>query len=256
MVIREFGAQHDQRLVLLHGGGLNTWNYEEAARLLAARFHVVLPVLDGHAGSDAPFTSIEDCALHLLAGLDARFGGRVLLLGGLSLGAQVVLEMLAQRSDICRFAMIESALAIPMPATAAMIPASIAMSYGLIKRRWFAKMQFAALHMPRALFERYYRDSCAVSRQSLSAMLVANSSYSLKPQIAGTQARVQVLVGERERPIMKKSAVRICEGIPGACMEILPGYSHGAFSLWHAQAFARRTMAWIEGGQWCAERIL
>lgn len=57
--------------VLLHGGGLSWWNYRAVADLLAANGHrVVLPVLDGHAGSDRPFTSIEDNASELVALID------------------------------------------------------------------------------------------------------------------------------------------------------------------------------------------
>lgn len=84
--------------VLLHGGGLSWWNYRAVADLLAANgYRVVLPVLDGHAGSDRPFTSIEDNASELVAFIDRELGGRVDALGGVSLGAQVALDALAQR---------------------------------------------------------------------------------------------------------------------------------------------------------------
>lgn len=53
--------------VLLHGGGLSWWNHRAVADLLAANgYRVVLPVLDGHAGSDGPFTSIEDIRMRPL----------------------------------------------------------------------------------------------------------------------------------------------------------------------------------------------
>ena len=97
--------------VLLHGGGLSWWNYRAVADLLAANgYRVVLPVLDGHAGSDRPFTSIEDNAFELVALIDRELGGRVDALGGVSLGAQVALEALAQRPQIAGRAVIESAL--------------------------------------------------------------------------------------------------------------------------------------------------
>ena len=56
----EYGNQNPETVILLHGGGLSWWNYWDVAQLLSDRFHVVLPILDGHAGSDAPFTSIEE----------------------------------------------------------------------------------------------------------------------------------------------------------------------------------------------------
>ena len=58
----EYGSQNPETIILLHGGGLSWWNYRDVAQLLSDRFRVILPILDGHADSDAPFTSIEDNA--------------------------------------------------------------------------------------------------------------------------------------------------------------------------------------------------
>ena len=133
MLVQEFGKKNSDVILLLHGGGLSWWNYREVSQLLAERYHVVLPVLDGHADSDAPFTTIEDNAARLISYINAHFGGQVLALGGLSLGGQVAVEMLSQRKDICRYALIESALVKPSKLTAAMIGPTFGMSYGLIR---------------------------------------------------------------------------------------------------------------------------
>ena len=105
----EFGDNKAKSVLLLHGGGLSWWNYREEARLLQDDFHVILPVLDGHAGSDRAFTSIEDNAGEIIRYIDEKLGGSILLIGGLSLGGQILLEMLSQRRDICRYALVESA---------------------------------------------------------------------------------------------------------------------------------------------------
>ena len=141
MRVQEFGQQNTSVVLLLHGGGLSWWNYREAAKILSAQYHVVLPVLDGHADSDAPFTSIEENAARLISYIDDRFGGQILAIGGLSLGGQIALEMLSQRKDICRYALLESALVKPMNLTAALIGPTFGASFGLIKQKWFSKLQ-------------------------------------------------------------------------------------------------------------------
>ena len=40
-------------------------------------------------------------------------GGSVIMMGGLSLGGQILLEILSQRKDICKYAIVESVLVIP-----------------------------------------------------------------------------------------------------------------------------------------------
>ena len=86
MTVLEFGKEKPRVLILLHGGGLSWWNYRKAAEELSELFHVVLPVLDGHAGSDASFTSIEDNAARIIRYIDEHFGGEVTAIAGLSLG--------------------------------------------------------------------------------------------------------------------------------------------------------------------------
>ena len=139
MTVVEFGKQNQNTVLLLHGGGLSWWNYREVAKHLEKDCHVILPVLDGHADSGVPFTSIADNAAGLIAYIDAHLGGQVTVLGGLSLGGQVALEMLSQRPGICRFALIESAPVKPSKLTHALIGPTFGMSYGLMKQRWFAR---------------------------------------------------------------------------------------------------------------------
>ena len=130
----EYGAHNLQTIILLHGGGLSWWNYRDVAQLLSDRFHVILPILDGHADSDAPFTSIEDNAARIIALIDQHFGGNVLTVGGLSLGGQIAVEMLAQRPDICRFALLESTLVKPSILIHALIKPAFGMSYSTVLR--------------------------------------------------------------------------------------------------------------------------
>ncbi|MBR5111167.1 MAG: alpha/beta hydrolase [Clostridia bacterium] len=238
MKLKEFGSENRETILLLHGGGLSWWNYQAEAEILQTDYHVVLPILDGHADSDRPFTSIEDNASELIAYLDEALGGTVLLIGGLSLGAQIALEMLAQRRDICRYALIESACVIPSKLTNALIGPAFGSSWGLVKNRRFAKLQFKFLHMNASFFEAYYRDSCKIAKADMIAFLKANTAYSLKASIADTTARVHVLAGGKENRKILTSAEVIKSGIPGCAGHILPRLFHGEFSLNYPERYA------------------
>ena len=227
----EFGEQNPDVVMLLHGGGLSWWNYREVAKRLAERYHVVLPVLDGHADSDAPFTTIEDNAARLISYIDAHFGGQVLAIGGLSLGGQVNLEMLSQRKDICRYALLESTLVKPSKLTAAMIGPAFGMSYGLVRQKWFAKLQADYLGIPKPLFDDYFRDTCAIGKADMIAFLKANSLYTIKPSLSETTAKTKIVAGAKEPKSIRDSAKLLREAIPGSNMEILPGLRHGDLSL-------------------------
>ena len=241
----EFGQQNPDVVMLLHGGGLSWWNYREVAELLAERYHVVLPVLDGHADSDAPFTTIEDNAHRLISYIDAHFDGQVLAIGGLSLGGQVAVEMISQCPDICRYALIESALVKPSKLTASLIGPTFGMSYGLIQQKWFAKLQAAYLGIPRALFDDYYRDTCAISKADMIAFLKANSMYAVKPSLSETTAKVKIVAGSREQKSILDSAKMLHKAIPGSSMEILSGLRHGDLSLNKPEQYVKILTNWI-----------
>lgn len=227
----EFGTQNQESVILLHGGGLSWWNYREIALLLEKRFHVILPILDGHAGSDAPFVSIEENAAEVIRHIDAHFGGKVLALGGLSLGGQIVVEMLTQRPDICKFALVESASVKPMPLTHVLIRPTFGMSYGLIRQKWFAKMQAVYLGIPKELFDEYYRDTCGITKENMIAFLESSCAYSIKPALNHTQANVHIVYGSREQPSIQKSGKLLHKMIPNSTVETLPGLKHGELSL-------------------------
>ena len=175
----EFGQENREVVILIHGGGLSWWNFRQEAELLIGSYHVVLPILDGHAGSDEAFISIEENADRIIAFIESRFGGSVFLIGGLSLGAQILLEILSKRHDICRHAIVESASVIPSRTTNTLIAPAVLLSYSLIQKEWFSRMQFRYLRIRNDLFDDYYRDTLKITKTSMIAFLRANTAYDI-----------------------------------------------------------------------------
>ena len=227
----EYGKENNTVILLLHGGGLSWWSYEEVAKSLQKDYHIILPILDGHAESDNSFTTIEDNAAEIIAFIDAHFGGSVFLIGGLSLGGQIVLEILSQRSDICHCAIIESALVIPSKLIHSMIKPTLGSCYGLIKHKWFSKLQFKSLKIKSDLFDHYFRDTCSISKEDMIAFLQANSLYPLKETIKNCAAKVYIFVGGKENSAMQKSAQIIHQTLQESVLQVLPDLHHGEFSI-------------------------
>ncbi len=247
MRFRENGAEHNDTILLLHGGGLSWWNYREAAEKLQNDYHVVLPILDGHAGSDRPFTTIEDNASEIISFVDEQLGGSVLLIGGLSLGGQILLEMLSQRGNLCTYALVESAAVLPSGITNALIGPAFGSSYGLIKNKSFARLQFQSLHLKPQLFEDYYRDTSQISKSDMIAFMKANTSYALKKTFIDASAEIHVYVGEKESGELRRSAEAICRLRPSCKLHRMKGFRHGEFSINHADRYANAVRNIING---------
>ena len=242
----EYGKENNSIILLLHGGGLSWWNYEDTAKSLQKDFHIILPILDGHAESDKPFTTIEDNAAEIIAFIDTHFGGSVFMIGGLSLGGQILLEILSQRNNICKYAIIESALVIPSKITHSMIKPAFGSCYGLIQYKWFSKLQFKSLKIKPDLFDCYYKDTCDISKNDMIAFLQANSLYSLKESIKSCEAKVFVFVGEKENNTMLKSAEMIHQTLRNSFLQVIPKLYHGEFSINHGKDYANKIREIIE----------
>ena len=238
MNYKEYGNRNSPVVILLHGGGLSWWNYREIAEMLKDEYHIILPILDGHAGSDRGFTTIEENAREIISFIKSTMNGSVFLIGGLSLGGQILLDVLSQENDICRFAFIESAMVIPSQITNALIRPAFGLSYPLIKKKWFAKLQFRQLRIKKSLFDDYYRDTCQITKTNMIAFLKANSSYQVKGTLRNCSANIHIYYGQREIAGIRKSAKIIKEMLPKSALIELPNLYHGDFSINHPEAYA------------------
>ena len=238
MVAVEYGKENQDVIILLHGGGLSWWNHQETAKLLQKDYHVILPIISGHGENNDRFTDIETFADELIREIDSRFTGKVKLIGGVSLGGQILVEMLSKRPEICESAVIESALVIPMPLTHMLVDSMVSMSYHLIRKKWFSRLQFQSLKIKQPLFDRYYEDTCRMTKDNLIAVLKANSAYRLKPSISETNINVHLLVGEKESGKMRRSAKLLHKRINNSKFTVLKKRSHGQFSINEPQEYA------------------
>ena len=155
-------------------------------------------------------------------------------------GAQIWLEILAKRSDICQYALVESALTVPSKFTYAMIKPAFGSCYGLIKQKWFANLQFKSLNIKQELFEDYYRDTCDISKSNMIAFLEANAMYGIKPSLDDSITKAYIFVGEKENKVMLKSAKIIQRTLKDSTLEVLPELYHGEFSINKSREYANR----------------
>ena len=220
----------EKTIILLHGGGLGAWSWQHVAARLAPEYDIVTPTLGGHAGA-ARFAGIAAEAEELIAQIMRVYGGRVFCIGGLSLGAQIVVAALAKQTDIAGHAVIESALVCPRRWAAALCRPAYAACYGLIEKPWFTRLQAKALSLPEEMFAAYARDSRLLRKDDLLHIAQCNSMFALPPALARTQARALVIAGGRERRVVRRSARQLWRAMPGSRLFLAPGLRHGELSL-------------------------
>lgn len=231
MIFKAFGNKEFPTIVLLHGGGLSWWSLEKVINEFQKEFHIIAPVIDGHGeDSETPFISIEEVGRKLVEYIDSEHFGKVFCIYGLSIGAQILCEVLSNREDITEFAIIESALVEPIVGVK-LIAKSTKIFYPLLSKRWFAKIQSKTLFVPDNMFEHYYRDSMRMTVETLVNITLSNGRYRLKDGIKNTHTHALIIVGEKELRKMKKSAIIIARNIKGSSIYESKGMKHGELSL-------------------------
>ena len=249
MKFREFGDADKPAVVFLHGGGLSWWSLRDVIQYFKKDYHIITPIIEGHgeAGNEC-FTCIEDSAAHLIKFIDERCDGHVYAIAGLSIGAQIAAEVLAQKPGITKYAVLESGLACPASTMVRRMLPLVGLSHGLIQKKWFTRMQAKALNLPQEMFDRYFDDSRCITEKSLRNMTESNLSYHPESRLSKTHARVLIIAGKKENSAVIHSAYILKNTIPHSSLYIAEGLRHGELSLKYPERYAKLLKLFFAGG--------
>lgn len=244
MFVKEEGSRDSPMLVLIHGGGVSGWMWGRQVDYFQNCYRVV-PDLPGHGKSrDIPFQSINDTARQIIEIIQNKRNGREVTLAGFSLGAQIAVEVLSLQPEIADYAVINSALVIPMKSIRPFLRPMTKLSMPLAKNRRFAKLQAKALYVGEEQFEAYYKVSSSMSTDTLLRILEENMSYRIPPGFGQSHAKILILAGGREKKAILQSAAALAESNDYCAAYTVPGIGHG-ISLAAPGLFNQILVAWM-----------
>lgn len=93
----EYGKEHPEIMVILHGGGICYRAAIPTAEVLSQKYHVILVAYDGFNPSEpeTEFTSVVDEARRLGDYIVRNYDGKIDILYGVSFGCRILREVLA-----------------------------------------------------------------------------------------------------------------------------------------------------------------
>ncbi len=241
---KEYGNKEGPLLLFLHGGGAGGWMWDKQVDYFT-NYHCLIPTLQGHGERSAESTfSIKGNAQEMIELLEGKKKGREINIIGFSIGAQITLEILSLAPTLIHSAVINSALIMPIKVAKPLIAPSIKLTSPLIKNRTFSKIQAKQLYIDDRTFEKYYEDSLKMSVSTLIEVLQENMAYELPKSFSKTTARILVTVGEKEKAVMRKSAIKIAKSHSTSSCIVIPKVGHG-FSLAQPEQFNELVEKWL-----------
>jgi pimeloyl-ACP methyl ester carboxylesterase len=210
---------------------------------LSREHRVIVPDLPGHGRSaDRPYLSHEATVRALRDLLAAEAGGRPAAVVGFSLGAQLAILLASEHPDVVADALVVSAQAKSMPLAGPTL-GLLGAAAPLARRPWFARLQARELQIPAGMMNDYLATSAAMTRETLRAAVGENLRFELPPGWARFPGRALVMVGSRERRIMRDSAIALSRAVGGE-PEVVDGCGHG-IPLQRPDWFGGRVAGWL-----------
>lgn len=248
MHYKEYGDKEAALMVFLHGGGVSGWMWDKQIQYFT-HYHCLVPDLPEQGMSnDRMNFSIKASAEKLIELIQEKANGKQVIVIGFSLGAQVTIQMLSMKPELIDYAMINSALVKPMLWMKKWISPSIKLTFPLIKNQSFSRIQARTLYIGKDNFETYYKETCQMKSDTLIRILEENMSFEIPDHFHEARAQILVTVGEKEKAVMKKSAIDIVQRNPNCIGMIIPNIGHG-LSLANPAFFNQIIEDWIAEGR-------
>lgn len=248
MHFEEYGDEDAPLLVFLHGGGVGTWMWDKQISYFSPRYHCVAIDLPEHGRSkDGANFTISSSAEKVFDIVERISKGKKVVMIGFSLGAQIIIQILSVKPNLIDVAMINSALARPIPRFQKLIGPSVKMTFPFVKNKFFSKLQAKTLYIDEGHFETYYEETNRMKPDTLIRVMEENMNFAIPETFKHAKGNILVTVGEKERNFMKKSAIELvshnsnCKGI------IISNIGHG-FPLAKPELFNQILESWIEEG--------
>lgn len=242
--VEEYGEKGLPTVLFLHGGGVSGWMWEKQVEFLG-EFHCLVPDLPGQGKSNRWGSFSIKESVQLVAQLIQKKaqGGKAHIVGH-SLGAQILVQLLGDYPHVVESAFIQSALVRPIRGLNLFLQPTIKLTFPLTRKKWFAKLQAKSMHVPEEYFSHYFKDSVTITSEILGDILRENGEFEIPQEIGTSSVPVLILVGEKERGMMLKSAKDLVEALPNAQGYLVKGVGH-SFNFENPQLFNEVLKSWL-----------
>lgn len=219
LYLKQTGKTNSETIIFLHGGGIAGWMWDRQLEAFND-YHCLVPDLPEHGKSIdiKPFTMKGAAEMIVDIIRDQAHGGKAHLVG-ISLGAQIIVQILSTAPEVVDHALISGTLVHTIPHTETFLKLLdyLIKAYEPVKDTdFFIKANMRMYNLPKSLFNEFKESTHLISPDSLNRILKENMLFKLPAGLEKAGAPVLVMAGEKDYQIIKESARDLINILPNS----------------------------------------
>jgi pimeloyl-ACP methyl ester carboxylesterase len=247
LYFKETGKTNSKTIIFLHAEGLSGWMWNEQLKSFKD-YHCIVPDLPEHGKSKElkPF-AIKGTAKFIVDIIYEYAHNQKAHIVGISLGAQIVLQILNIASEVVDHAFISGTLIRSIPNDEKLLKVldhAIKVYKPVKNTNFFIKANMRTYNIPKNLFNDFKESTKQIEDESLKRILSENMIFKLPNGLEKVKVPVIIVIGEKDYKIIKESAKDLIEILPNSKGAIACKVGH----LWNLESpklFNQLLRAWI-----------
>lgn len=237
MEFKEFSKEKNETALLLHGGYVSYRTLNVQIQALKQKFHVIVPILSGHnLNNQSELISIEEEAKTILNFLAEKKINKIHTLYGVSLGADIALEILALNGNLCEYAFIESgSLGIPKIASFPLVKITETAMYRGVRgsKIWenYINKFLINMQMPDYLYEDTKKIISHMTKLTIRNVQKSVCNYQLKENIFLTKTKCLIIYTSKEKLYLQKPYNKMKLKMNNMSITCIKNFNHGQLCI-------------------------
>ncbi len=222
LYFKETGSRDDETIIFLHGSAMAGWIWEGQLKEFGDYHCVVLDLPEhGKSSNIKPFSINKSAEMISDIIRNNTCNGKAHLVG-ISIGAQIILQILSKNPELVDHAIISGTLTQNISRTESLLKLldyTVTLYEPVKNMDFFLKANMRTYNMPKHHFDKFKESTLHIKNDSLNRILKENMIFEMPDGLEKIEVPVLVMTGEKDYKIIKESAEDLL-----ASLQISEGY--------------------------------
>jgi pimeloyl-ACP methyl ester carboxylesterase len=249
LYIKETGKSNNETIVFLHGDGIAGWMWDKQAEAFDD-YHCIVPDLPEHGKSAGikPFTMKGAAEMIIDIIKNKAHCGKAHLVG-ISLGAQIIVQILSMAPEVVDYAIISGTLVRSIPPTETFLERLNQLIEVYLPEKnsnLRIKSYMRSYNIPKSLFNKFKESTYVIKQDSSERIIKENMLFKMPDGLRKANVPVLVMTGEKDYKIIKESARNLLNALPNSEGAVALKVGH-MWNIENPELFNNVLRRWING---------